>query len=82
MFNWLKKKKKTKVSFPNWQVEANGFEMIDNEASIQYINADGTRVVYISVLLVGGDGPISSSTLEPPTIVEDENGWNLKGTKI
>jgi hypothetical protein len=82
MFNWLKRKKKTKVSFPNWQVQSDGFDMIDNETSIQYVNADGTRVVYVSVLLVEGGGSISSSTLGPPTIVEDENGWNLKGTKI
>lgn len=80
MFNWLNRKKKPTVGFRNWQVEAPGFEVIDNGRSIQYINADGSRVVYLSVLEVGGDQPITS--LAPPIIVEEENGWNFKGTKI
>jgi hypothetical protein len=81
MFNWLNKKKKSKIGFENWQVDAAGFEMIVNDKSIQYVNADATRVIYLSVLVVGGDKPISGATLSTPTIVEDSNGWNFKATK-
>jgi hypothetical protein len=80
MFNWFKRKK----SFlQNWHFEdILGFEMIQNSDSIQYVNKDASKTIYFSVLNVSGSDVFSiDSFAGKPTIIENINGWQLKGAK-
>ena len=78
MFNWFKRKKSILV---NWDFEdIEGFKMIKNLDSIQFVNENSTKIIYFSVLYVDGGG-ILDSYAGKPTIIETENGWQLKGSK-
>lgn len=58
------------------------FEMIQNEDSVQYVSKDGTRVIFLSALNVLSGNMLSMDTrLNELTIKENENGWQLNGTK-
>lgn len=72
-----------KVDFRNWDVDpGSGFELINNQDSIQYVNEDASRVIYFSVLHVSGNDIISNEVIpDEPKIIEDANGWQLKGIK-
>ncbi len=80
MFNWLKRKTPT---LNDWGIgDVAGFEFIRNDDSIQYFNEDSSKVIYFSLLKVDGPDTFSlGSHAGKPTILEDENGWQVKGTK-
>jgi|SRR5215217_263976 len=84
MFNWFKRKRKDSLILRLWNIdEVPGFEKIQNPDSVQYTNADSSRVIYFSVLTVSGKGPslLPSFSAQEPKITADANGWQLKGTK-
>jgi len=59
-----------------------GFELINNQDSIQYVNEDASRVIYFSVLDVSGNDIISNAVIpDEPKVIEDANVWQLKGVK-
>ena len=83
MFNFLKKSKK-KDLLQNWQIAIDGsFRQIINEDSIQFANADDSRVLYFSLLSMDSNGPLSADTLSKMQVrVTHENGsWQLKGAR-
>jgi len=84
MFNWLKKFHKKSFITTHWGVDdIDGFEKIINRDSTQYTNLDSNRVIYLSVLTVAGSDIFATKTYSAgePTIIEDINGWQLKGFK-
>ena len=53
-----------KIDFRNWDVDpGSGFELINNQDSIQYVNEDASRVIYFSVLDVSGNDIISNAVI-------------------
>lgn len=81
MFNWLKRKYKSKSTLTNWGIEdIDGFERHQNVDSVQYTNADNSKVIYFSILTTSG-GEFLTANAPEPTIIEDDNGWQLKGMK-
>ncbi|MCO5949407.1 hypothetical protein [Mucilaginibacter flavidus] len=83
MFNWFKRNSQGKSILANWNIEdIPGFEKIYNPDSVQYVNNDGSKVIYFSVLTVSGNDlfPIDAYTVDP-SVIEDTNGWKLKGAK-
>ncbi len=80
MFNWLKRKKSI---YNNWDFgDIADFDMIENPDSRQFVNKDGTRVIYVSALHVsGGDTFLTDSFAGKPTIVKNADSWQLKGAK-
>ena len=83
MFNWFKRKNKNQSFLDNWNIEnISGFKIIKNPDSIQYINDNESKVIYISSLTVqGNDHSLVEPNLSKPTIVEEANQWHLKGAK-
>lgn len=56
--------------------------MIQNTDSRQYVNKDGTRVIYFSILTVSGSGEfLTDSFTGKPDISKTADGWQLKGAK-
>jgi hypothetical protein len=80
MFNWLKRKK---TFLEKWTLgNIVDFEMIQNQDSVQYVSKDGTRVIYLSALNVSPGNILSMGTKVNELIIkENENGWQLNGTK-
>ena len=78
MFNLFKRKKSIVDSLDLSVLE--GFKKIRNSDSLQYVNQDETKVVYLSVLKVTGSDVFSISSIKP-TVIEDANGWQLKAAK-
>lgn len=83
MFNWLKKNSIRKSILTNWNIEdISGFEKIYSPDSVQYTNNDGSRVIYFSVLTVSGNNLFATDAYTgDPSVIEDTNGWKLKGAK-
>ena len=82
----LFKNKKNRVSnyLREWQIPVDkSFELIINEDSWQFVNEDGSRVLYFSILNITGDPSILGGSLSKakPTVKYTEHRWQLKGTK-
>jgi hypothetical protein len=83
MLSLFKKRDENQNGIENWNIDTSpGFKMIKNKDSIQYLNEDESRMIYFSVLKVDGD-PLSTADALPeePKIIEEDNGWQLKGIK-
>ena len=83
MFNFFKKSKENKVGPKHWDYDIYpDFRLINNGDSIQYINGDESRIIYLSVLIISGSSLLPSKLFKgEPAITNDANGWQLKGTK-
>ncbi|QJD97357.1 hypothetical protein HH214_16525 [Mucilaginibacter robiniae] len=83
MFNWFQKNKRNLIS-ANWDIgDIYGFKKIYNHDSLQYTNADVSKVIYFSVLKISGNNLFGTEAYAgDPTIIEDANGWLLKGSKM
>jgi hypothetical protein len=83
MFNLFKKRNENRPGLKNWEMDPGpGFRFIDNGDSVQYVNEDASKVIYFSVLEIRGNSLITEDVLsEEPKIIEDANGWQLKGIK-
>lgn len=82
MFNFFKRKSGVD-KFKRWDIHVEpGFEMIINPDSIQYVNKDENKVIYLSLLKVEGKSVLADSAFsETPRITKDDYGWNLRGVK-
>jgi len=84
MFNFLKKHKREKSLLQNWQISVDdSYRFINNGDSIQFVNADETRILYFSILTITGKPLLTGELLSraPVTVAPKGNGWQLKGTK-
>lgn len=84
MLNWFKRVHKKSFITTHWGIDdIEGFEKINNHESTQYANLDSSRIIYLSVLTVSGSDvfTIKTFTADEPIVVEDTNGWQLKGFK-
>ena len=51
MLSFFRKKQSNKRPFQNWQIPvATSYQMINNGDSVQFVNADGSRILYFSLL--------------------------------
>jgi hypothetical protein len=84
MLNWFKRNGRKKSLLSNWNIEdIAGFEKIQNPDSVQFVNEDGSKVIYLSVLTVSGNDvfPLNAYAGEP-VVEEDSKGClHLKSTK-
>jgi hypothetical protein len=82
MFNFFRKPKENNVGPKNWVYDIYpGFRLINNGDSIQYVNDDGSRIIYLSVLIISGSSLLTSTLFKgEPDITNNANGWQLKGT--
>ncbi|MEO3404030.1 hypothetical protein AAFN85_09015 [Mucilaginibacter sp. CAU 1740] len=80
MFNWFKRKR---YIHQDWDFgDISDWDVVQNPDSLQYVNKDGTRVIYFSLLKVSGDGVLSTDSIgAKPTILKTDDGWQLKGVK-
>ena len=85
MLSLFKRRDENKKGIKTWNIDPGpDFNMIRNKDSIQYVNEDGSRIIYFSVLKVDGDLLSTADALpgeREPMIIEDGNGWQLKGIK-
>jgi hypothetical protein len=83
MFNWFKRNKSKNSILNQWHIEGtSGFKIIKNPDSIQYVNDDASRVIYISALIIqGNDHSVVEPIISRPTIIEAANEWHIKGAK-
>jgi len=83
MINIFKKRGQRNVIFRDWIVNpGRGFELIDNGDSIQYASDNTSIVIYLSVLEVEGRTLHADMEIfREPTIIEEADGWQLKGAK-
>ncbi|MBS1687009.1 MAG: hypothetical protein JSS76_19885 [Bacteroidetes bacterium] len=84
MLDFLKNLFPAKDPFRKWQLSIDAsYKRINNEDSVQFVNADESRILYFSILHISGDGPLSGPLQEMngPTVRQTENGWEMKGFK-
>jgi len=84
MLHFFKKRKDDKNLFKNWQIPVDDhYRLINNGDSIQFINADESRILYFSILVITNGPLLSGETLakKQPSVVRSENGWQFKGAR-
>lgn len=69
----------------NWHLPKGiqSYKMINNTDSVQFVNANESRVLYFSTIVFNGNQLLSSNFLEntQPQITKTENGWEMKVIK-
>ncbi|PQJ12604.1 hypothetical protein CJD36_002335 [Flavipsychrobacter stenotrophus] len=81
---FFKKVEKNKDILRNWRIPIDlSYERIDNDKSVQFTNADGSRVLYFSILIVKGNNSLlgSSFSNSKASIMYADDCWHLKGHK-
>jgi hypothetical protein len=84
MLSFFKKKQSNKRPFQNWQIPVDtSYQMINNGDSIQFVNADGSRILYFSLLTVEGNSLLTGEILAKmsPSVTRSDNGWQFKGAR-
>ncbi len=84
MFNFFKSKKKTCDLLQGWHIPIDtSYKRINNSDSVQFMNANESRILYFSPLAVTGNQLFSAETFAKMkiSVIKTESGWQLKGVK-
>jgi len=84
MLSFFKKRKDDNNLLKNWQIPIEShYRLINNGDSIQFTNADGSHILYFSILVVKNGPLLSGETFAKmqPSVTALENGWQFKGAR-
>lgn len=84
MLSLLKKLFGGRRILSNWHIPLDAsYEKIDNGDSVQFINADNSRVLYFSVLVIKNSDvlPPTALTSKDHTTERTDDGWVFKAAK-
>jgi hypothetical protein len=84
MLNFFRKRQGDKSPFQNWQIPVDAsYQLVNNGNSIQFVNADESRILYFSLLTVAGNSLLPGDILTKmsPSVTSYDNGWQFKGAR-